>query len=73
MDLGRRRRRVGGLCGTAAENRTPFILFFLSPDSVLGSHLIPPASSFDGTRGASPSVFAREGCLRYSAYLGLDD
>lgn len=45
---------MGGLCGTAAENRTPFIFFFLPPDALLGGHLIPPVSVFGGAGGASP-------------------
>lgn len=28
--------------------------FFLSPDALLGGHLIPPISVFGGARGASP-------------------
>lgn len=77
---GRQRRRVGGLCGAPSQNRTRFILVFLSPDSLLASHFMLPVRVLSPQRwriSASVSVrsavHARVGCLRWSAYSGLDD
>lgn len=65
---GRRRRRVGGLCGAASENRTQFILVFLSPDSLLAGHLILPVSVVDG---GGKAVFDRSCWLARDAWDNL--
>lgn len=58
---------MGGLCGAESENRTQFILVFLSPHSLLASHLILPVSAVDGEGKAPPSAFDRPCSLVWDA------